>query len=258
MFPSVFLSHGAPTLIRDTVPAREFLCGLGRQLGRPQAILCVSAHWDTLTPCVSGAESPPTIHDFYGFPPELYKLTYQAPGHPLLAARVVQLLESAGLCATIDATRGLDHGAWIPLSLAYPGCDVPVFQLSVQSNCAPEHHLVIGEALRPLRGEGVLIIANGGATHNLRGFGGQAVDAPAPDYVRKFDRWLRKAITDGCTERLLSYRERGPESTRNHPTPEHFLPLIVAAGAASDGTKGTPLHSSFTFGILSMAAFAWD
>lgn len=256
--PTLFVSHGAPTLMRDSVPAREFLMELGRQIPRPRAILCISAHWDTAKPTISGTDRPETIHDFYGFPSELYELAYPAPGDPAQARQVLNLLQRAGIPAEIDESRGLDHGAWIPLSLMYPDCNVPVLQLSVQSASDPDHHLAMGTALRPLRDQGVLVLGSGGATHNLREFAGQTVDAPVPRYVREFDSWLRQTITAGRLGDLLSYRDQAPGGLRNHPTPEHFLPIFVSAGAASEEEKGRQLHGSFTFGILSMAAYRWD
>jgi 4,5-DOPA dioxygenase extradiol len=166
--PAIFISHGSPTLPLERSAAVEFLRQLGPMLGRPEAILAVSAHWDTARPAVSTAKEPETIYDFYGFPPELYRLRYPAPGAPKLAERAAALLETRGLRTDIDPERGLDHGAWTSLMLMYPKADIPVTQLSIQSRLGPGHHVRLGEALRPLRDEGVLILASGGATHNLR------------------------------------------------------------------------------------------
>ncbi len=258
VFPSVFVSHGAPSLILEASPTNRFLRDLGPQLGRPAAVLCVSAHWEAAQPTVGAAAAPSTIHDFYGFPRELYEVRYPAPGEPALASRVVELLEGAGISAEADPVRGLDHGAWVPLKLMFPGADVPVVQLAVQSGRGPGHHLALGRALAPLRQEGVLILGSGGATHNLREFGGYGREAQPIEYARAFDDWLRDAVTAGRTPELEAYRERAPEARRNHPTPEHFLPLFVPLGAAPDGAKGRVLHRAFEYGVLSMAAFAWD
>ena len=166
--PAIFVSHGSPTLPLERGEAVDFLRELGPALGRPGAILVVSAHWDTARPAVSAAEHPETIYDFYGFPPELYRLRYPAPGAPGLAKRAAGLLADAGMQPQVDPQRGLDHGAWTSLMLMYPKADIPVTQLSIQTPLGPGHHVRLGEALRPLRDEGVLIFASGGATHNLR------------------------------------------------------------------------------------------
>lgn len=257
-FPSVFVSHGAPTLVLENSPTNGFLRRLGEELGRPTAVLCASAHWEASRPAATGAASPPTIHDFYGFPRQLYEVRYSAPGDPALASRVVELLARAGISAEVDPARGLDHGAWVPLKLMYPAADIPAVQVAVQSALGADRHLALGRALRPLRDEGVLILGSGGATHNLREFGRYAADAPPVDYASAFDAWLVEAVTEGRADELVHYRERAPEARRNHPTPEHFLPLFIPLGAAGEGARGRTLHRAFEYGVLSMAAFAWD
>ena len=255
--PTLFVSHGAPTLVTDRGRTPDFLRTLGDALPRPRAILCVSAHWETDQPILSSSALPPTIHDFMGFPQELYALQYPAPGDPALALRAQSLLIAAGLRATLHPQRGLDHGAWVPLTLAYPHADIPVVQLSVQPLRSPAQHFTLGRALRPLRDDGVLILASGAATHNLREFRGQAINTAPPDYVLEFDAWLTAAITRGDVAELLDYTAHAPHALRNHPTPEHFLPLFVALGAANSAT-GQALHEDFNYGILSMAAYAWN
>jgi len=260
--PAVFVSHGAPTLAIENGPTAAFLRTLGRDLVRPRAILCVSAHWDTPEPRVTLSGAPATIHDFSGFPEELERIRYPAPGDPVLAERVVVMLRGAGVAAAGDDRRGLDHGAWVPLSLMYPDATLPVVQLSVQSTADARHHHVIGAALAPLRDDGVLILASGGATHDLRGFWRHAVDAAPVARARAFDEWLATAIETGRTEELLDWERRAPEARHNHPTTEHFLPLFVTLGAAgaagaTAGGHGRRLHAGFTYGALSMASFAW-
>lgn len=253
--PSVFVSHGAPTLVMDPVPTREFLLGLGAALPRPKAVLCVSAHWDTEAPRLTAGAHPRTMYDFYGFPDALYEMTYPAPGSPGLAARAAELLAAAGLPAQLDAQRGLDHGAWVPLTLMYPQADIPVAQLSIQSHLSPAHHLALGRAIAPLREEGVLVLASGNATHNLRDvFNHDMLAEPVP-YARAFADWLDGRIRAGDESALADYLAQGPEARRNHPSPDHYVPLLVAAGAA--GGKGTQLHDGWTYGVLSMAAYAW-
>ncbi|MBI3774346.1 MAG: dioxygenase [Gammaproteobacteria bacterium] len=255
--PTIFVSHGAPTLVTDRGRTPDFLRALSQALPRPSAILCVSAHWETEQPMLTSSPAPPTIHDFFGFPQELYTLHYAAPGDPALALRAQTLLTAAGLHASLHPQRGLDHGAWVPLLLAFPQADIPVVQLSVQPQRDAAHHFALGRALRPLRDAGVLILASGGATHNLREFRGQAINTAPPDYVLAFDAWLTAAITRGDAAELLDYPAHAPHALRNHPTPEHFLPLLVALGAA-DSAVGRALHEGFNYGILSMAAYAWD
>jgi len=258
--PSLFLTHGAPTLPLEPGPAREDFARLGAELPRPSAALCISAHWETVRPTVSSAVRPETIHDFYGFPAELYEIQYPASGAPELAERVAALLGAAGHDVALDPGRGLDHGAWVPMRLMYPSADVPVTQLSLQHGLGPDHHLAVGRALAPLRRDGVLILASGSATHNLREFRGHAYDAPVPGYVTEFESWLIDAVAAGDVDALVDYRRRAPAAARNHPSEEHFLPLFVALGAAMENgaaPAGTLVHTSHTWGIISMASFAF-
>lgn len=257
-FPAVFVSHGAPTLALDDVPARDFLAGLGAQLGVPKAILAVSAHWESGEPVVSAATQPETVHDFYGFPAPLYQLQYPAPGAPELAHRVDALLREQGIGAHVHTARGLDHGAWVPLLLMYPEANIPVTQLSVQPTRDTRHHIALGEALRALRDEGVLILSSGGTTHNLYEFGRHRRGEPPPGWVTGFQEWLATTIEAGDTEAFLRYRELGPDAARNHPSEEHFLPIYVAAGAGTPGTPGRRIHRSHTFGVLAMDAYRFD
>jgi 4,5-DOPA dioxygenase extradiol len=255
--PAIFLSHGAPNLPLKADSTTTFLRELSHLLPKPKAILCISAHWATRQPVFGTTLEPHTIHDFSGFPTELYQLTYPAPGAPEVARRGMELLAAAGIESGANPKRGLDHGAWVPLLLAYPQADVPVAQLSIQPHSGPKHHYAIGRALAPLRREGVLILASGGVTHNLGEFRGYAYDAAAPDWVNQFADWLTEAVTAGNVEALLNYRALAPHATRNHPTEEHLLPLFVALGAGGMREKGVLLHSSFTYGILSMAAYGF-
>lgn len=254
VLPSVFVSHGAPTLAIEKNDTVEFLRRLGAGLGRPRAILCVSAHWATRAPTLSAAERPETIYDFGGFPAELYRVRYDAPGAPALAARAAELLSASGVDYEFSNDRGLDHGAWVPLSLMYPERDVPVTQLSVQPGAGAAEHFRIGKALAPLRREGVLILSTGGATHNLRQLGR---GEQAPDWAARFDEWLDEKIRGGSYEDLLDYRRLAPHASVAHPTDEHLLPLFVAAGAGDPGAPGLSLHRGWTHGSLSMAAYAF-
>lgn len=256
MRPSIFISHGSPALVGEDIPARGFLAGLGREIGRPAAILVASAHWETQAPRASTAKAPETIHDFYGFPEALYQLRYPAPGAPETAARAIELLRGAGFAAGADSTRGLDHGAWSPLMLIYPEADIPVAQISIQPVLGAAHHISLGRALAPLRADNVLVLGSGGAVHNLAALERHRHDAP-PDWTRRFDDWLTDALETGDEEALADYRRRAPDARLAHPRDEHLLPAFVAYGAGGAGVRGRVLHRSFAHGSLSMAAYAF-
>lgn len=254
--PSVFISHGAPDLPIQQGAVTRFLRSLHQLFPRPKAILVISAHWNTDQPTVSTAAQPKTIHDFSGFPNAVYQLSYPAPGAPELAEQAIVLLTQAGIPCEIHPGRGLDHGAWTPLILAYPDAEIPVTPLSIQYRAGALHHFRLGQALEPLRHEGVLILASGSATHNLRAFSSD-YNAPPPKWVRVFDEWLAEQIAQGDRETLLNYRQIAPYAIENHPTDEHLLPLFVALGAGGSAAKGVQLHQSYTYGAFSMAAYAF-
>lgn len=257
--PVLFLSHGSPTLPFDQIPARDFMVRLGGQLPRPSAILVISAHWETGLPSVTGTPSPATIHDFHGFPAALYELSYQVPGNPPLAARVVELLEAGGFGALVSEDRGLDHGAWVPLMLVFPQSSVPVLQLSLMHQRSPADHIALGRLLAPLRDEGILIIGSGGAVHNLRALDWSG--GGVPDWAARFEEWLTLQVESGGIEALSGYRTMTPDAVIAHPREDHIMPLFVALGAAAGkqpAVKGRSLHRSFTFGSLSMTSFEWD
>jgi 4,5-DOPA dioxygenase extradiol len=256
--PSLFLSHGAPTLPLSDTPARAFLTELGAKLLRPQAIVVISAHWETERPAVNAVAVNDTIHDFYGFPRPLYAMRYPAPGAPVLAARIAELLRASGLGCDVDTRRGLDHGAWVPLMLMYPDADIPVLQLSLQPHLGAAHHLRVGRALRALQDEGVLIIGSGSMTHDLSEFRGHGLNDPAPAWVTGFADWCHDALTSGATSDLLNYRELAPFARKNHPSEEHFLPLFSALGAAGEDAVAERLHASATFAILRMDVYAFE
>ena len=240
--------------------ARRFLAALGPKLPRPSAVIVVSAHHDAADTEVTAAEWPETIHDFGGFPAELYRLRYRAPGDPDLARAIARDLTAASLPARAEPRRGLDHGAWIPLSLMFPRADVPVVQVSLDSSRPPEHHLALGRGLRPLRERGALIVGSGGATHNLALYfhaSDRDDDSPPPEFVAAFNEWTAGAIAERRFDDLLRYRDRAPYAAQNHPTPEHYLPLFVALGAAHDDEPGTRIHASYDRGLLSLDAYAF-
>lgn len=233
--PTLFLSHGSPMQAIEPGIAGRAWQALGTKLSRPDAIVIASAHWETSLPMLGGAREPETIHDFGGFPPALYEIRYAAPGAPDVAARAQALLKQAGITAGVDAGRGLDHGAWVPLRWMYPDADVPVVQLAVQPELGTAHHLALGRALAPLRDVGVLVVGSGHTTHNLRDFflDRRSGGAPAP-YAKAFADWVSTNLASGDTESLVGYRELAPNAARAHPTDEHLLPLFVAYGAAGE------------------------
>jgi 4,5-DOPA dioxygenase extradiol len=253
--PSVFLSHGAPTLALANNFFTHTWSELGVVLGRPESILVVSAHWDTVAPVVSAPPRLATIHDFSGFPEELYRVKYQPPGAPALAARVVSLLGAAGHVVTTDVARGIDHGGWVPLRWMYPDADIPVAQLSVQSGLGARHHLDIGRALAPLRDEGVLVLASGGIVHNLGDLDWNArKDSPMP-WAVAFNEWMAQKAADGAVEELADYRRLAPEAARAHPTEEHLVPFFVALGAGTFPARRMAL--GIDMGSLGMDCYAF-
>lgn len=255
--PSLFISHGSPLIAMTRTPVGAFLKGLGSRLPRPRAIVCVSAHWETWFTTVTGSPAPGVIYDFTG-PRPLYEMTYPAPGDPSLAVHVAELLSGNGIETAVDADRGFDHGVWVPLRLMFPEAAVPVVQLSLRSDLDGRRLFATGRALRPLREEGVLILASGGAVHNLFEIDRRALDAAPTQFARDFDTWLTAAVAGNRIADLMNWRAAAPAPERSHPYPaEHFLPLFIALGAGG-GTAGRPIHSSFMHGSLSMAAFQWD
>jgi 4,5-DOPA dioxygenase extradiol len=244
--------------LRDS-PARRFLQDLGKSIERPQAILMVSAHWETRSnPAVSLAPQPETIHDFGGFPRALFEIAYPAPGAPELAERTAALLEAQQIPVGRSTQRGLDHGAWVPLSLMYPEADIPVAQLSVIHGASPAEHERIGRALTALRSEGVLIVGSGSLTHNLYEIRGQEIDAPAPHWVSDFEAWMKARLEGSDRPALLDYRRAAPFAAQNHPSEEHLLPLFVAMGAAGPEARARQLHASVEHGVLAMDVYTFE
>ena len=253
--PTVFISHGAPTYALEPGVAGPGLAALGQALPRPAAVLVVSAHWITRQARVATTARPQTIHDFGGFDPALYDIQYPADGHPGLAARAIECLRAAGWDASEDAARGLDHGAWVPLMHMYPAADVPVFQVSMPFSLDSDSAIAFGQALAPLANERVLIVGSGSLTHNLREFrGGGQPDSP---YVAEFAGWISDAVAHGDLDRLRQTLDIAPHARRAHPTNDHFLPLLVAAGAASRLTPATLLDGGVQYGMLSMDSFVF-
>ncbi|HUN92733.1 MAG TPA: class III extradiol ring-cleavage dioxygenase [Burkholderiaceae bacterium] len=264
--PTVFVSHGSPMhALRAGATGRAW-SELAMRIGRPRAILVVSAHWETALPMVSSAAMPETIHDFSGFPQELSRLRYAAPGAPDLAQRALALLAGGGLAASANGCRGLDHGAWVPLRYMYPDADVPVTQLSIQTALGGPHHLRVGRLLAPLAGEDVLVLGSGHMTHNLGEWiqalrSGRAAPTlepmlgPAATYVDAFRGFVGDALRQHDDVALAEWRERAPAAARAHPTEEHFLPLLVAYGAAGANPAVERVFDAVDSAVLAMDAY---
>ena len=226
--PAVYLGHGAPPLVDDPVWPGQ-LVAWSADLPRPTSILVVSAHWEN-APLTIGATAPvPLLYDFYGFPQKYYQVTYPAPGAPALAQRVRQLL--AGEPIADEPTRGLDHGAYVPLTVMYPEADVPVLQISMPSLDAKQL-LELGTKLAPLRDEGVLIMGSGFMTHGLPFLEDFRPDAIPPAWSKEFDQWSAETLARGDVDTLVDYKRRAPGVRFAHPTVDHFVPLFVALGAS--------------------------
>ncbi|WP_020677740.1 DODA-type extradiol aromatic ring-opening family dioxygenase [Geopsychrobacter electrodiphilus] len=252
--PAIFLSHGAPDLVLSQEPARQALIDLGKSLPRPKGILIISAHWQAAQFTLGEALQFSTIYDFGGFPAELYRLTYPAQGAAWLISLCREVLQEGNIDFNGDPQRGLDHGAWIPLMLAWPEAEIPVLSLSLKRGASLTEHLALGRALAPLRKAGVLIVASGAITHNL----GKLLPSGSPPepWVLEFSSWVEEKLLQGASADLLGYREHAPHARLAHPTPEHFEPLLVAYGAGNE-QPGTLLHRSFSYGNLAMETFAF-
>lgn len=253
--PTLFLSHGSPMFAVEPGILGPLLGQLGRTLPRPRAIVVLSPHWMSRRLEVTSARQPETVHDFGGFPRVLYTLQYPAPGAPGVAAEVIAQLAHHGLQAVANDNNGLDHGAWVPLRHLYPDADIPVIQLSQPTSPSPLALLELGQALAPLREQGILIVASGSMTHNLYEF--RMADKGEP-YAQAFADWVWQRIAEGDLGALLDYRSQAPSAVRAHPTDEHFLPLYFAIGAAGeDWTTATRLDGGVTYGVLSMDSFVF-
>ncbi|MCC6193076.1 MAG: dioxygenase [Burkholderiales bacterium] len=250
--PTAFLSHGSPMHAIEPGVAGRAWEALGRELPRPKAILMASAHWETSLPMLSGNPMPATVHDFGGFPQELYTLRYAAPGSPGLAARAVALLKEAGLTAGVDGCRGLDHGAWVPLLHMHPGHDIPVVQISLQPALGAAHHVALGRALAPLAAEGVLVVGSGHTTHNLRDWAANRRRTEPLRYAEAFAAWVDDRLQARDTAALIDWRTQAPEALRAHPSDEHFLPLHVAWGAAGAAARAQRIVHGFEGGALAL------
>ena len=252
--PSLFISHGSPMFALEPGMLGPALQRIGRALPDLAAVVIVSPHWQTRGVRVAASPAPETIHDFGGFPAPLYALQYAPSGAPALAAEVTRRLVDAGFAASIDARRGLDHGAWVPMRYLKPDADVPVFQVSLPHDIDAAGALRLGRALAPLRARGVLVLGSGSLTHNLYEFRQHIRD---PEYAQAFADWVADAVRRRDIDALVDYRARAPHGERAHPTEEHYLPLLVAIGASSGDDTASLVEGGMTHGVLSMDSFGF-
>lgn len=244
--PALYIGHGAPPLLDDPLWSSQ-LSGLAGDLPRPKAILIVSAHWES-APVMLSADGAPLVYDFGGFAEKYYRMTYATPPATALAERIAAMMPDTEPVHQ-HPSRGLDHGAWVPLKIMYPDADIPVLQMSLPTS-DPTRLLALGERLRPLRDEGVLIIGSGFLTHGLPFLTDWRIDAAAPGWSQDFDAWAGDALARGDVDALSSYRSEAPGMPYAHPTVEHYTPLFVTLGASTDPeTPGEQLFEGFWMGL---------
>ncbi len=231
--PVIFAAHGAPVLLDDAVWMGQ-LAAWAAAMPRPKSVLMVSAHWEERPAALGATRAVPLVYDFSGFPERYYQTRYPSPGAPELAAGVRELLRLSGIPFTDEPERGLDHGAYVPLVAMYPDAGVPVLQLSMP-RLDPQELFDLGRALAPLRGEGVLLFGSGFLTHNMR----YAFRPGTPDWAKEFDAWAEAALARFDVDALLDFRRRAPAAQTALPTWEHYAPVLVAAGAASEAPSAT-------------------
>ena len=248
--PVLYLSHGAPPLADDPTWTAE-LASWSADLPRPTSILMVSAHWEEAPLALSATTKVPLVYDFWGFPQRYYAVTYDAPPAPALAADVTKLLQAHGTPVQQDQSRGLDHGAYVPLVEMFPEADIPVLQMSMPT-LDPQTLFDIGRTIAPLRDQGTLIVGSGFTTHNLRWFNPSASSqATAPRASQEFDAWAREAMASADIDSILDFLRKAPAAHEAHPRTEHFAPLFVSLGAAyeSGGLKSRSVIDGFWYGL---------
>ena len=229
--PALYIGHGAPLLLDDPIWSSE-IASITKKFEKPKAILIVSAHWESAPISISSPiAGTPLVYDFGGFAPKFYQMTYETPDASALAARIATMMPDHQ--SVHESQRGLDHGAWVPLKIMYPDADIPVLQMSMPTS-NPGKLLELGKRLRPLRDEGVLIIGSGFMTHGLPFLRDWSIDAAAPGWSSEFDHWAKDALSRGDVDALAAYKDLAPGVTYAHPTVEHFTPLFVTLGAASN------------------------
>ena len=264
--PVMFLGHGSPMNAIEDNEFHQAWVEMGAQFGAdkrwplPRLVLCVSAHWLTRGWQITANIHPPTIHDFGGFPKALFDQQYPAPGHPQAAREIADLLGQGDtpVAVSLSTEWGLDHGCWSVLKPMFAHANIPVLQLSMDGTRPAKDHFAVGQQLRGLRQQGVLIVASGNTVHNLGALQMQMGSQEAVDWARSFDAWVADRITAHALQDLTDYEERGQEARMAHPSAEHFLPLLYAAGAASAEDKVNYFNTGFQLGSIAMRSVLWD
>jgi 4,5-DOPA dioxygenase extradiol len=251
--PSLFISHGAPSIAIEQDDFTRAVASVGKTLAGARAIVVVSAHWQARSVRVNAVAHPETIYDFGGFSPELYKIRYDALGDPALANEIAALLGGAPL----EETRGWDHGLWVPMRILLPDANVPIVEIAQPHPTTPAELLGIGQTLAPLRERGIVVAGSGGIVHNLRAIHLAEKKAPVDDWAKEFDDWFATNLTARDFDTLTRYRDLAPHATLAVPTPEHFEPVFVALGASRETDKLTTIYEGFHYGNLSMRTFAY-
>ncbi len=229
--PALYIGHGAPLLLDDPIWSSE-IAAITKKFEKPKAILIVSAHWESAPISISSATAgTPLVYDFGGFAQKFYEMTYETPDATALAARIAAMMPDNE--PLHESRRGLDHGAWVPLKIMYPNADIPVLQMSMPTS-DPGKLIQIGKRLQPLRDEGVLIIGSGFMTHGLPFLRDWSINAAVPGWSSDFDQWAADALSRGDVDALASYKDLAPAVKYAHPTVEHFTPLFVTLGAATN------------------------
>lgn len=253
----LFVPHGAPTFALAPGAAGAAMSAVVSKLAAPRAIVIVSPHWNTRIPTVSSASQLETIHDFYGFPAELYDIEYPATGCPEVAKEVMVALRAAGF-EVADSQHGLDHGAWQPLRQMFPDADVPIVPLSMQITAGPAHAYRIGQALAPLALQNIWVVASGNITHNLRDWQiATALGGQEPAYVKQFTDWVEAQLGNHNLQALLNYRQLSEAGCQAHPSEDHLLPLFVALGAAGEDAQAQAFFRGISNYVIAMDGYAF-
>jgi 4,5-DOPA dioxygenase extradiol len=255
MISPLFVGHGSPMMAVQDSACTEFLAAYGKE-AKPKAIVIFTAHWESEETTISSVSgSYDTIYDFGGFPDELYRIRYPAPGSPELARQIGERFDAAGIPHRFDEKRGLDHGSWVVLSRMFPSADIPVVQLSVNPFLPASEQFRIGTALRGLDREGVLVVGSGATVHNFRALNPRA-DRPDP-WAVAFDDWLVARIRAKELDELFRYEELAPNAKAAVPRPEHFVPLLLAFGSADPASVAEEVHRSYEMGTLSYLSLSF-
>jgi 4,5-DOPA dioxygenase extradiol len=267
--PSVYIGHGAPLNVIWDTDYKETLRKFSQAIPPPQSVLVVSAHWEQNLPLqITSSFQPPIIYDYYGFPDAMYQLQYQSPGNPTLAQRVAEKLSSVGLKTHLNETRGLDHGAWIPMKIMFPKANIPLLQLSIPLPRKPLELFEIGQQLAEFRKEGIMLLGSGNLVHNLPYVFQQArqgkfdfsnwANAPEEEWAKETDSWIKEKLDANNFEDLLDSPIKAPHFNRAAPTTEHFDPLYFVIGTLGRQEGITHIHEGFEAGSISMRCFAGE